>query len=230
MRVLGEVVRRLRRTVRFQVRRACTDNATNLSKSHCDEAAIGKRTNAKGDIDVLFQKIDCSVLQIELNVNIRKRRQEHRPQPVADACDRGRMGPRQKGLRAGLCTHRRRHARLRPRRPEFVLTQRGSVGAPSVGRDQRTARTMKQLGLQLRFELRHFPAHSRKRLFLLARRCRQAARFGNRQHNRHGLQTRSMDTSIFRKAASRFCQDIQHFRKGLFRANNGPDAEFKEPS
>ena len=76
--MLGEVARGLRRPVRFQVRRACTDNATNLSKSHCDEAAIGKRSNAKGDIDVLFQKIDCSVLQIELNVNVRKRRQERR--------------------------------------------------------------------------------------------------------------------------------------------------------
>ena len=61
--MLGEVVRGLSATVRFQVRRACTDNAMYLSKSHCDEAAIGKRTNAKGDIDVLFQKIDCSVLQ-----------------------------------------------------------------------------------------------------------------------------------------------------------------------
>ena len=74
----GEIVRRSRRTVRFQVCRACTDNATNLSKSHRDEAAIGKRSNPKGDIDVLFQKIDGSILQTELNVNFRKRRQERR--------------------------------------------------------------------------------------------------------------------------------------------------------
>src|SRR5262252_679400 len=79
--------------MRFQIRRACTDNATNLSNSHRDEAAVGKRSNPKSDIDVLFQKIDCSILQTELNVNFRKRRQElrhNRQQMNAAEGERGR--------------------------------------------------------------------------------------------------------------------------------------------
>ena len=77
---------------------------------------------------------------------------------------------------------------------------------------------MKQLGLQVRFELRHLPAYSRERLFLLARRCRQAAGFGNRQHNGHGLQTIHGHFHISEGSVS-ILPDIQHFRKGLFKGS-----------
>src|SRR5262245_11510517 len=88
---------------------------------------------------------------------------------------------------------------------------------------------MKQFGLQVRFELRHLPAYSRERLFLLARRCRQAAGFSNRQHNGHGLQTIHGHFHISEGSVS-ILPDIQHFRKRLSkRVSNRVEAEPKEP-
>src|SRR5215475_14455158 len=88
---------------------------------------------------------------------------------------------------------------------------------------------MKQFGLQLCLELRHLPAYSRERFFLLARRCRQAAGFGNRQHNGHGLQTIHGYFHILEGSIS-ILPDIQHFRKGLFRGvSNRLEPEPKEP-
>src|SRR5262249_43207549 len=69
-----------------------------------------------------------------------------------------------------------------------------------------------------------------ERFFLLARRCRQAAGFGNRQHNGHGLQTIHGYFHILEGSIS-ILPDIQHFRKGLLRGgvSNRLEPEPKEP-
>ena len=73
-----EIVGRFGRSARFQIGRAGADHADDFSDPHRDQAAVGESSDAKRDIDVLFQKIDRPILQAELNVNLRKRRQELR--------------------------------------------------------------------------------------------------------------------------------------------------------
>ena len=74
----GEVVRRLGRSAGFQIGRTSAQHAADFPNPHRDQAAVGESPDAKRDIDVLLQEIDWPVLQIELNVYLRKRRQELR--------------------------------------------------------------------------------------------------------------------------------------------------------
>ena len=53
-------------------------HAVDFPDTHRDQAAVGEIADAKRDVDVLLQEIDRPVLQIELNVHLRKRRQELR--------------------------------------------------------------------------------------------------------------------------------------------------------
>jgi hypothetical protein len=62
--VCGKIVRRFRRTARFHIGGARADHAADVSYPHRDEAVVGEDSDAKGDIDMLFQKIDRSTCKL----------------------------------------------------------------------------------------------------------------------------------------------------------------------
>src|ERR1700682_31242 len=183
----GEVVRRSRRSARFQIVRARAHHATNFSSLHRDQAAVGKFANPKGNVDLLFPEIDRAILQTKLDIDIREFRQKlHNDwlQMQAAHCN---------GCRHDQITSRRRVlTRGRALGLGYICEDAlggGDVGTPRVGWQEHAARSVEQFGLQVRFELGHLSAHGRKWRPLMARRRRQAAGLGYRQNDRHGLET-----------------------------------------
>jgi len=85
--VPGEVVGRFGRPAGFQIRRTSAHHGDGFPDPRHDQAAVGETPDTKGDIDVplqkierdvLFKEIDGPILQAELNIDLRKRRQELR--------------------------------------------------------------------------------------------------------------------------------------------------------
>ena len=161
------------------------------------------------------------ILQVELNVNLRKRRQElrqNRLQMITAESNGGRHNqvPARRRVLAGGGTLGLGHIGENP-------LCGGDVGATRVRRHKRAARAIEQFGLQVRFELGHLPAHGRERRFLLTRRGRETAGLGNREHDRHGLEPIHRYFHFLEGYIS-ILPDTQSFRKGLLRAaSNGND-------
>src|SRR5262249_59120535 len=100
--VRGEIIRRFRRSARFQIGRARASHTVYLSDTYRDQVAVGEIADAKRDIDVLVQEVDHPVLQIELNVDLGVRRQKlHQDRLETSTAERG--GGRACGGFAGRC-------------------------------------------------------------------------------------------------------------------------------
>src|SRR5262249_17428259 len=96
-------------------------------------------------------------------------------------------------------------------------------------RDERAARAIEQLGSQVRLELRHFSADGGERRLLTARRGRQAAGFGDGQHDRHGFQAIHGHFHFVEGCLSNL-SDTRHFRKGLSRRRKQRKAPPRRPA
>jgi len=74
--VCGEIIRRFGRPARFQICRAGADHTDGFADPHRDQAAVGESANGDADVHVLFRQIDRPILEDEMNVDLRERREE----------------------------------------------------------------------------------------------------------------------------------------------------------
>src|SRR5262249_46308798 len=71
-----EVFRRLRSSVRGEVRGTAAHDAANLSDLRRDECAVWQRTHTDGQVDVLVEEVEYFVGERHVDVDLREIREE----------------------------------------------------------------------------------------------------------------------------------------------------------